>query len=263
MNLLIAGDVVGGPGRLALAVIAGRMKQAGQADFVIANAENAAGGRGITQPLAEALFAGGADALTLGDHAWDQKELVKTIDREPRLVRPANYAPGCPGRGWSTFETPHGKVTVISLQGRTFMPPTDCPFRAADAILARGSADLGKIIIVDMHAEATSEKIAMGRYLDGRVSAVVGTHTHVQTADDAILPKGTAYLTDLGMTGPKDSVLGRDVAAVLKKFLTGMPQQFEIAVNDVRFEGLLVTVDEKTGLASKVKRIQEKIDSPK
>ena len=143
------------------------------------------------------------------------------------------------------------------------MPPTDCPFRAADTILQRGNADLGKIIIVDMHAEATSEKIAMGRYLDGRVSAVVGTHTHVQTADDTILPKGTAYLTDLGMTGPKDSVLGRDLTAVLKKFLTGMPQQFEIATNDVRFEGLLVTVDEKTGLATKVKRIQEKIDSGK
>jgi metallophosphoesterase (TIGR00282 family) len=263
MNILIAGDVVGGPGRLAFAAVAGRMKQAGQADFVIANAENAAGGRGITQPLAEALFAAGADALTLGDHVWDQKELVKTIDREPRLVRPANYAPGCPGRGWSTFTTPLGKVTVISLQGRTFMPPSDCPFRAADAILARGNADLGKIIVVDFHGEATSEKIAMGRYLDGRVSAVVGTHTHVQTADDAILPKGTAYLTDLGMTGPKDSVLGRDAAAVMKKFLTGMPQQFEIATGDVRFEGLLVTVDEQTGRATKLKRLQEKIDAQK
>jgi metallophosphoesterase (TIGR00282 family) len=259
MNILMAGDIVGGPGRLAFAAVAGRMKQARQADFVIANAENAAGGRGITQPLAEALFAAGADAVTLGDHAWDQKELIKTIDREPRIVRPANYAPGCPGRGWSTFETPHGKITVISLQGRTFMPPSDCPFRAADVILGRGNADLGKIIVVDMHAEATSEKIAMGRYLDGRVSAVVGTHTHVQTADDAILPKGTAYLTDLGMTGPKDSVLGRDLAAVLKKFLTGMPQQFEIATGDVRCEGLLMTVDEKTGQATKVKRIQEKL----
>jgi metallophosphoesterase (TIGR00282 family) len=259
MNILIAGDIVGGPGRLAFAAIVGRMKQAGQVDFVIGNAENAAGGRGLTPPLAAALFAAGADALTLGDHVWDQKEIVKALDREPRLVRPANYAPGCPGRGWSTFETPCGKVTLIALQGRVFMPPNDCPFRAADAILARGSADLGKIIVVDMHAEATSEKIALGRYLDGRVSAVVGTHTHVQTADDAILPKGTAYLTDLGMTGPKDSVLGRDVGAVLKKFLTGMPQQFEIATGDVRFEGLLVTVDEKTGLATKVKRVQEKI----
>ncbi|MCX7009496.1 MAG: TIGR00282 family metallophosphoesterase [Kiritimatiellaeota bacterium] len=262
MNIFIAGDVVGGPGRLAFAAVTGRLKQAGQVDFVIANGENAAGGRGITQPLAEALFAAGADVVTLGDHAWDQKELAKTIDREPRLVRPANFAPGCPGRGWSTFETPCGKITVLSLQGRTFMPPTDCPFRAADAILQRG-AELGKVIIVDMHAEATSEKIAMGRYLDGRVSAVVGTHTHVQTADEAILPKGTAYLTDLGMTGPKDSVLGRDVAAVLKKFLTGMPQQFDIATGDVRCEGLLVTVDEQSGRATKVKRIQEKLDAGK
>ena len=263
MNIFIAGDIVGGPGRLAFAAAAGRLKQAGLADFVIANAENAAGGRGITQPLAEALFAAGADAITLGDHVWDQKELIKTIDREPRLIRPANFAPGCPGRGWSTFTTPFGKITVISVLGRVFMGPNDCPFRAADAILQRGSVELGKIIVVDFHGEATSEKIAFGRYMDGRVSAVVGTHTHVQTADDAILPKGTAYLTDLGMTGPKDSVLGRDVSAVLKKFLTGMPQQFDIATGDVRCEGLLVTVDEKTGIATKLKRIQEKLDSGK
>jgi len=263
MNIFIAGDIVGGPGRLAFAAAASRLQQAGEADFIIANGENAAGGRGITQLLADALFAAGADAVTLGDHAWDQKELAKTIDREPRLVRPANYAPGCPGRGWSTFETAYGKITVISLMGRIFMPPSDCPFRAADAILQRGGAELGKIIIVDMHAEATSEKIAMGRYLDGRVTAVVGSHTHVQTADDAVLPKGTAYLTDLGMTGPKDSVLGRDVGAVLKKFLTGMPQQFDIATGDVRCEGLVVTVDEKTGQATKVRRIQEKLDPGK
>ena len=263
MNILIGGDIVGGPGRLAFAAIAGRMKHAGEADFVVCNAENAAGGRGITAALADALFAAGADAITLGDHVWDQKEIVKVIDREPRLVRPANYAPNCPGRGWVTLATPQGKVTIIAVQGRTFMPPSDCPFRAADAILQRGPAELGKIIVIDFHGEATSEKIAFGRYMDGRVSAVVGTHTHVQTADEAILPRGTAYLTDLGMTGPKDSVLGRDVDAVLRKFLTGMPQAFEVATGDVRFEGLLVTVDEKTGLATKVRRVQEKIDSRK
>ena len=259
MNILIGGDIVGGPGRLAFAAVAGRMKRDGTADFVVCNAENAAGGRGITAALADALFAAGADAITLGDHVWDQKEIAKVIDREPRLVRPANYAPTCPGRGWVTIETPCGKVTVISVQGRTFMPPSDCPFRATDAILQRGPSELGKIIVVDLHGEATSEKIAFGRYMDGRVSVVVGTHTHVQTADEAILPKGTAYLTDLGMTGPKDSVLGRDVEAVLRKFLTGMPQAFEVATGDVRFEGLLVTVDEKTGLATKVKRVQERI----
>jgi len=259
MNILMVGDVVGAPGRLAFATVAGRMKQAGAADFVIVNAENAAGGRGLTPALAEALLAAGADVITLGDHAWDQKDLIKYLDLEPRVLRPANLAPACPGRGWITVDTPQGRVTVLSVQGRTFMPPSDCPFRATDEILKRG-AELGRIIVAEMHGEATSEKIAYGRYLDGRVSVVAGSHTHVQTADETILPKGTAYLTDLGMTGPKDSVLGRDLAAVLKKFLTGMPQAFEIAVNDVRCEGLLVSVDAQTGRASCVRRVQEKLE---
>ncbi len=257
MKILIVGDIVGSPGRTAFARVVGQMRQKSEVDFVIANAENAAGGRGITPALAEELFAAGADVLTLGDHAWDQKDLAGHLAKEPRILRPANFAPTCPGKGWVTVQTPAGAVTVIDLIGRVFMPPNDCPFRAADQVLATGG--LGRVIVVDIHAEATSEKIAMGRYLDGRVSAVVGSHTHVQTADEALLPKGTAYLTDLGMTGPKDSVLGRDLESVLHKFVTGMPSPFKVADGDVRLEGVLVNVDEKTGKATKLRRVQEKI----
>ncbi len=257
MKILIVGDIVGSPGRTALARVVGQMRSAGEVDFVVANAENAAGGRGITPALAEDLFRAGADVLTTGDHVWDQKELAKHIDKEPRILRPANYPPACPGKGSITAETPAGRVTVIDLVGRVFMGPADCPFRTVDQILNAGG--LGKIVIVDLHAEATSEKIAMGRYLDGRVSAVVGSHTHVQTSDEAILPKGTAYITDLGMTGPKDSVLGRDVESIIKKFITGMPTPFDVATKDVCLEGVLITVDDKTGKAAKIKRVREKI----
>ncbi|MFH0954011.1 MAG: TIGR00282 family metallophosphoesterase [Verrucomicrobiota bacterium] len=258
MRILMIGDIVGSPGRGAFARVVGQMRQKGQVDFVIANAENSAGGRGLTPALAEELFQAGADVLTLGDHAWDQKEIMPFLARENRVLRPANFAPACPGAGWITAETPAGPVTVINLVGRVFLAPYDCPFRAADQILNSG-ARLGKIIVVDVHAEATSEKIALGRYLDGRVSAVVGSHTHVQTADEAILPKGTAYLTDLGMTGPKDSVLGRDVASVLHKFLTGMPSAFKVATDDVQLEGVLITADDKTGKATRIKRVRERI----
>ena len=232
------------------------MRTEEQVDIVIANAENSAAGRGITPTLADELFAAGADVLTLGDHTWDQKEIMPYLDREPRIVRPANFAPGCPGRGFTTVDTPKGRLTVMSLIGRVFMPPADCPFRTADEILKKRDA-LGAVIFAEIHAEATSEKIAIGRYLDGRVTSVVGTHTHVQTSDEAILPKGTAYLTDLGMTGPKDSVLGRALDPVLKKFLTGLPTKFEVATNDVALEGVVVTVDPKTGRATKIKRIRE------
>jgi metallophosphoesterase (TIGR00282 family) len=258
VKILVVGDVVGSPGRTAFARIAGQMRVAGEVDFVIANAENAAGGRGLTLPLAEELFRAGADVLTTGDHVWDQKELAKYIDKDPRILRPANYAPACPGKGWITVETLAGRVTVIDLVGRVFMGPADCPFRTIDQILSTG-AGLGKIIFVDMHGEATSEKIAMGRYLDGRVSAVVGSHTHVQTSDETILPQGSAYITALGMTGSKDSVLGRTVESILHKFLTGMPSSFVLASKDVRLEGVLIAVDEKTGKAIRIKRVREKI----
>jgi len=235
------------------------MKERGALDFVVANAENSAGGKGITRSVAEELFAAGADVLTMGDHTWDQKEIVALLERERRLIRPANFAPGCPGRGIVTVDSPKGRVTVINLVGRVFMPVTDCPFRTADALLGK-EPNLGKVILVDMHAEATSEKMAMGRYLDGRVSAVVGTHTHVQTSDESLLPRKTAYLTDLGMTGPKDSILGRDLQSVMSKFMTGMPAKFEIAEQNISLEGALIEVDEATGRAARISRVREYLE---
>jgi len=257
MKILMAGDIVGSPGRRAFAQVVARLKQAGRADFVVANAENSAGGKGLSGPVAEELFAAGADVITLGDHAWDQKELIPYLDRETRVTRPANFAPGCPGRGCATVAGPEGtRVTVINLVGRVFMNNYDCPFRTVDALLKK-EPDLGRVILVDMHAEATSEKVVIGRYLDGRVSCVVGTHTHVQTSDEAILPKGTAYITDLGMTGAKDSALGRDLASVTQMMLTGMPAKFEVARDDLMLEGVLVDVDERNGQARSIRRLRE------
>ena len=257
MKILVVGDIVGGPGRLAMARIATRFKAEGRADFVIANAENSAAGRGITQALADELFAGGADVLTMGDHVWDQKQSIEYFDRESRMVRALNLPPGCPGRGTTTIQTAAGPVTVVQLMGRTFMNATaDCPFRAIDEWLKKNGSQ-SKMVVVDMHAEATSEKVAMGKFLDGRVSAVLGTHTHIQTADEDVTAKGTAYMTDLGMTGPCDSVIGRTTDAILKRFITGMPTQFEIASGDVRLHGALLTLDPATGKALKIKRIEE------
>ena len=262
MNILMVGDIVGGPGRKIFARYVGQLKGRDAVDVVVANAENAAGGKGITRVIAGELFSAGADVLTMGDHTWDQREIAQFIDLEKRLIRPANFAPGCPGRGIVTVDTPKGKVTVINLVGRVFMPPMDCPFRAVDALLAK-EPNMGRVILVDMHAEATSEKVAMGYHLDGRVSAVVGTHTHVQTSDDHIMPKKTAYLTDLGMTGPKDSIIGRDYVSVMGKFLTGMPSKFEIAEQNIALEGALIDVDETTGRARKITRVREFLDRPK
>ena len=262
MNILMVGDIVGSPGRKMFARVVGQMKQRCAVDFVVANAENAAGGKGANRAIIEELLGAGADVLTMGDHTWDQKEIIPVFEVEKRIIRPANFAPGCPGRGLVSIDTPKGRVTVMNLVGRVFMPPTDCPFRTADALLSK-EPNLGKVIVVDIHAEATSEKIAMGRYLDGRVSAVVGTHTHVQTSDEAILPKKTAFLTDLGMTGPKDSILGRDLASVLAKFTTGMPSKFEIAEHSVALEGALIDVDETTGRARRIVRVREFLDQPK
>lgn len=262
MIILMVGDMVGGPGRKIFARIAGRMKQQGQVDMIVANAENSAGGKGTSRIIAGELFDAGADVLTMGDHMWDQKEIIPYLEVEKRIIRPANFAPGCPGRGIVTVDTPKGRVTVVSLIGRVFMPPMDCPFRTVDALLSK-EPNMGKVILVDFHAEATSEKIAMGRHLDGRVSAVVGTHTHVQTSDELILPKKTAYLTDLGMTGPKDSIIGRDYVSVMGKFITGMPSKFEIAEGNVALEGALIDVDEATGRARKITRVREFLDHPK
>ncbi len=257
MNILVIGDIVGGPGRMAMARIATQYKAEKRADVVVANAENSAAGRGLTSALAEELFAGGADVLTMGDHVWDQKEMQNYLDREPRIVRALNLPPGCPGRGAYTLSAPQGAVTVIQLMGRTFMGSTaDCPFRAIDDWLKKNKKP-GEVVIVDFHAEATSEKVAMGKFLDGRVTAVLGTHTHIQTADETVTAKGTAYMTDLGMTGPCDSVIGRTTDAILSRFITGMPTKFEIASGDVRLHGALLSVDMSTGKAKKIKRIEE------
>jgi len=260
MKLLVVGDIVGSPGRLAFSRVAAPMKARGEVDAIVANAENAAGGKGITSAVGDELFAAGADVLTMGDHTYDQKESWSYFDREPRLIRPANFAPGCPGKGVVTVDTPAGQLSVISLVGRVFMSPYDCPFRTVDAIL-KESGSLARVRLVDMHAEATSEKVVMGRYLDGRVTACMGTHTHVQTSDDRVLPGGTAYITDLGMTGPRDSAIGRELDSVIRMFTTGMRESFKIAKKDVVLEGAILDVDDKSGRTKRIKRIREQVES--
>lgn len=258
MKVLLVGDIVGSPGRKAFARVATKLKQEGKVDVAIVNGENAAGGKGISGALAEELLGAGADVITLGDHVWDQKDTASYIDRQPRLVRPANLPPGCPGRGVTTVDTPAGRISVIALIGRVFMAPNDCPFRTVDAIL-KDASSLAGIVFVDIHAEATSEKIVLGRYLDGRVTCVFGTHTHVQTSDDTVLRGGTAYITDLGMTGAKDSAIGRDLQSVTQRFLNGMPAKFVVAENDIALEGMIVDVDDSTGRARSVKRLRERV----
>ncbi len=254
MKILHVGDINGSPGRQAFMKIAVPMKERGEVDVIIVNGENAAAGRGITPALTTELLAAGADVVTLGDHAWDQKELIPFIDLEPRLIRPLNFAPGAPGKGWVRIDTPRGTLSVVQVIGRVFMDPYDCPFRAFDQ-LVKMHPELGPRIIVEIHAEATSEKIAFGRHVDGRCSSVAGTHTHVQTSDESILPKGTAYITDLGMTGPKDSVIGREVEPVLHKFITGMPAKMDMAKNQIALEGVLIEID-GSGRAISVERVR-------
>ena len=259
MKILIIGDIVGSPGRKAVKHIVPRLRRGMELDFVIANAENAAGGSGITPEIADELFSYEVDVITLGDHAWRQRKILEGIGEERRLLRPANFPAGAPGRGSHVFNARGGyRVGVINLDGRVFMSPLDCPFRCVAEIVEamRGQAD---VIVLDFHAEATSEKIAMGWYLDGKVSLVAGTHTHVQTADERILPKGTAYITDIGMTGPFNSVLGRDVQSVIKRFLTQMPTRFQVASEDIRLCGAVAEIDPETGKAVSIERIEETI----
>lgn len=255
MKILFMGDVVGSPGREAIKLLLSRIKEEENIEFSIANIENAAGGSGITAPIANELLASGLDCLTSGDHIWKKKEVYKIIGIEPRLLKPANYPQITPGSGSGIFETATGiKVGVINLLGRVFMESLDCPFRAASREIEKLCKQTFNII-VDMHAEATSEKEAMGWYLDGSVSAVVGTHTHVPTADEKILPKGTAYITDVGMVGPKYSILGRKPVQILERFLTQMPTRFEIADGEIELQAVVVDIDEKTGKANSIKRI--------
>ena len=254
MKLLMIGDVVGGPGRRMLKVTLAGMRAAHQVDAVVVNAENCAAGSGITAALAAELFAAGVDAITLGDHTWGQKEFAGQIDSIENLVRPANFAAGCPGRGWCVVVMPTFRFAVVNVARRVFMNPADCPFMAVDRALAEIPKDVP--VFVDFHAEATSEKITMGHYLDGRVTAVVGTHTHVQTSDAMLLPKGTAYLTDLGMTGPYISSIGRDLKPVTRRFLTGMPSRFEVADGPCTLEGAVITFDPATKAASSIETLR-------
>ena len=241
MKILMIGDVVGNPGRGILKRELKRLKAEKGAVAAIVNAENCAAGSGITAALAKEILENGADAITLGDHTWGQKEFAGQIGGLERLVRPANYASECPGRGWTLVTLPTVRFAIVNVQGRVFMNPVDCPFTTMGRVLAEIPKDVP--VFVDFHAEATSEKITMGYYLDGRVTAVVGTHTHVQTSDALVLPKGTAYLTDLGMTGPYVSSIGRDLKPVTRKFVTGMPSRFEVADGPCVLEGAVIDFD--------------------
>jgi 2',3'-cyclic-nucleotide 2'-phosphodiesterase len=256
VKVLFIGDIFGEPGRRALARAVPRLVAQRQIDIVIGNGENAAGGFGITPELAEELFDLGLSVITTGNHAWDKKEILDYFPREPRLLRPANYPSGAPGNGSVVVESAGGEqLGVLQLMGRAYMPTLDCPFQVAKKELAALKKRTAAVI-VDMHAEATSEKMAMGHYLDGEVVAVVGTHTHVQTADDQILPKGTAYLTDIGMTGPLHSVIGVKKELAIEKFLTGMPRRFEVASGPSVFCAVLLELDARLGKALSIERIR-------
>lgn len=254
MKLLFIGDIFASAGRSMVAEHLPYITASEKIDFVIANAENAAGGFGLTPPLADDLLGLGIDVLTSGNHIWDKRELYEYLGKQPRVLRPANYPAELPGSGLVVGKARNGvNVAVINLQGKTYMPPTDCPFRKADALLENLDPDV-KVRFVDFHAELTSEKMAMGWYLDGRVSAVVGTHTHIPTADTRILARGTAYQTDCGMTGPYDSVIGVDKDVVMRKFLTALPVRMEAARGGAELHAVIVTVREDTGQAMEVKR---------
>ena len=258
IRILFLGDVVGEPGRKAVAARLPGLREEADLDFVVVNGENAAGGRGITSKIAIDLLRAGAAVITTGDHVWDQREVMEYFPTEPRLLRPINFPEGAPGAGSVVLETAKGKVGVINAQGRVFMnPPLENPLRLVEEAVEAMRAEDVRIILLDFHAEATSEKIAMGRALDGRVSLVVGTHTHVQTADEQIFPRGTGYLTDAGMCGPAESVLGREIASVVWRFRTSLPTRFPVAKGPVRICGVIVGVDEESGHAVELKRVDE------
>ena len=255
MKLLFIADIVGQPGRRAVKELLPQLRQEHGVGVVVANGENAAGGSGITGKTAEEIFAAGVDIITCGDHLWDQKEVTELLAGEPRFVRPLNYPPGTPGQGSAIFAAPGlPPLAVLNLQGRTFMPPLENPFLAARAEVERLRQQT-RLIFVDFHAEATSEKIALARMLDGQVGAVIGTHTHVQTADEQIFPGGTAFLSDGGFTGPHESVLGREIEPVIQRFLTSMPQRFEVAKARVLLQGAVVEIEEQTGRAQSIQRV--------
>src|SRR5213082_2554865 len=257
LTVLFLGDVVGEPGRNAVIARLPELKEQHGVDFIVVNGENAAGGRGITGKITIDLLRAGVSVVTTGDHVWDQKDILSFIGTEPRLLRPVNYPPGAPGSGSIVLETAKGKVGVINVQCRTFMQPIlENPFRVMEETVAKMRTETPSII-VDVHGETTSEKIAMGRFLDGKVSAVIGTHTHVQTADEQIFPGGTAFLCDAGMCGPVNSILGRAVDPIMNRFISNLPASFPVAGGEVRLRGALIEIDETTGRAMRITRVDE------
>lgn len=253
MRVLFIGDVFGKPGRRVLEKTLPELRKSdGPFDFTIVNCENAAAGFGMTERLMNEIFALGVDAMTSGNHIWDKKEFVSVLDREPRVLRPANYPPAAPGRGYAVLEKNDLKLGLINIQGRAFMPPIDCPFRCVEGILENMQAIS---VFIDFHAEATAEKVALARYFDGRVSAIVGTHTHIQTADAALLPGGTAFVTDVGMTGGHGGVIGMKYDSVLPKFIAGMPSKFEVDETAVRLQAVTVDIDDETGRALDIRTL--------
>ena len=259
MRILFIGDIAGEPGRRAIKELVPKIKMKAGIEFVIGNGENVAGGSGITPALADELFSYGIDVLTSGDHIWKRKEIVDYIQTRKSLLRPANYPQDVPGSGSTIVQSESGTdIGVINLMGRVFMQAIECPFRVGKKEVER-LKQKARVIVVDMHAEATSEKVALGWYLDGSVSAIIGTHTHIQTADEKILPGGTAFISDAGMTGPFDSVIGRKKEQILMRFLTQMPARFEMAEGDVQLHGVILDIDEKTGKANSIKRVQERL----
>jgi len=255
VRILMIGDIVGRPGRIAVLNLVPGLRQKYEIDFVIANGENTAGGKGLTITTAEELLSCGIDVLTSGNHIWAQKEIITYIDDEPRILRPLNYPPGTPGHGYFIDD----QVMVVNLMGRTYISNVDCPFRAMDRLL-KTVKKKPPVILVDFHAEATSEKNALGRYLDGRVSAVVGTHTHIGTVDTRIFPNGTAFVTDIGMVGPSNSIIGDEIELVLRRFLTQMPQRLSVANGPVNFNSVLVDVESSTGMAIGISRLDREVD---
>lgn len=259
MNILFIGDIVGEPGRRAVRELVPRLRQRLALDVVIANGENSAGGSGITPGTAKEIFDSGVDVITSGDHLWDQKEVVELLANEPRFIRPLNYPQGTAGQGSTLLRLEDGRaVGVVNVQGRTFMPDLENPFLAVEKEVDR-LRQLTPIIFVDMHAEATSEKIALARMLDGKASAVVGTHTHVQTADEQIFAGGTAFLCDAGFTGPQESVLGREIEPIIRRFRTNTPQRFGVAKGSIMLKGVTIRVDDSSGQATSIDRISEPV----
>lgn len=255
MNILVIADIVGRPGRRAIKGLLPGLQKEKNIDFVIANAENAAGGRGLTRQVMNELLGSGIDVLTMGNHVWDNKEIYSFVDDEFRLVRPVNFPPYCPGQGYHIYTGGiNKKIAVINAMGRVFLSPLDCPFRTVEQVVEEVK-ELSDIIIIDFHAEATSEKLAMGYYLDGKVTAVLGTHTHIQTADERILPGGTAYITDLGMTGPQESILGMDKDMVINKIIYQRPVRLEVAGGTAILQGVILRIDDSNNQVQEIIRI--------